>query len=81
MIKINKIKIPEVDLYSPEGTHLGLLNEYEFLDARCQIKESQLWGYYAMFEGSKILIDRNGTFKEYPIGMFDQLANLYMRIL
>ena len=81
MIKINKITPQEVDLYAPDGTHLGKFNEYEFLDAKAQIKEGQEPGYYAMYNGSKIRIDRNGTQEHYPIGMFDMMTDLYMRLM
>jgi hypothetical protein len=81
MIQIKKIEPPKADLYAPDGTHLGLLNEYEFLDAKAQIKEMQETGYYAIFEGKKIRIDRNGTQEEYPIGMFDQLSDMYLRLI
>ena len=81
MIKVKKIEVPKCDLYSPDDTHLGKLNEYEFLDARVQIKEKQLKGYYAVFNDKKIRIDRNGTLEEYPIGMFDQIGYLYCRLL
>jgi hypothetical protein len=81
MIKPKTIEVPKVDLYSPDGIHLGILNEYEFLDLRVQIKEAQISGYYVIFNGSKIPIDRNGTLKEYPIGLFDQLSDLYFRLM
>lgn len=81
MIKVKKIEPLKVDLYAPDGTHLGLLNEYEFLDARAQIKELQESGYYAIFNGKKIRIDKNGTQEEYPIGMFDQLGDTYLRLI
>lgn len=81
MIQIKKIEPLKVDLYAPDGTHLGLLNEYEFLNARVQIQEIQESGYYAVFKDKKIRIDRNGTLEEYPIGMFDQLGDFYSHLL
>ena len=60
---------------------MGNLNEYEFLDAKVQIKELQESGYYCIFEGKKIDIDRNGIQKEYPINMFSQLSDCYMLLL
>ena len=41
MINIKKIIPQTVDLYAPDGTHLGNLNQYEFMDAKAQIKELQ----------------------------------------
>ena len=81
MINIKKIIPPTVDLYSPDDVHLGNLNEYEFLDAKAQIKEQRLTGYYCVFEGVKIRIDRNGTQEEYPENMFNQLRDCYMRLI
>lgn len=81
MITVKKIEPLKVDLYAPDGTHLGLLNEYEFLDAKLQIKESQETGYYAVFKGQKIRIDKNGTQEDYPRGMFDLLSDLYFRLI
>lgn len=80
-IKVKTIEIPKVDLYSPEGVHLGNLNEYEFLDVRVQIKETQSVGYYVMFNDNKVGIDINGVLEEYPDGMFDILEKLYLRLL
>jgi len=81
MIKVKKIVPPTVDLYAPDGTHLGNLNEYEFLDAKAQIKELQETGYYCVFNNKKIKIDRNGTQEDYPVNMFDQLNDCYLRLL
>lgn len=81
MITIKKIIPPTVDLYAPDGTYLGNLNEYEFLDAKVQIKELQETGYYCVFDGMKIRIDRNGRQEEYPANMFHQLGDCYMSLL
>lgn len=81
MIKVKKIEPPKVDLYAPDGTHLGELNEYEFLDARVQIKELQQSGYYCVFDRVKIMIDRNGSLSEYPANMFNQIGDCYMRLI
>lgn len=80
-LKIKKIVPPTVDFYSPDGTYLGNLNQYEFLDAKAQIKELQLSGYFCVFEGKKIRIDRNGTQEEYPKNMFQELTDCYMRLI
>lgn len=81
MIQIKKITPQTVDLYSPDGIHLGALNEYEFLAARVEIKERQERGYYCIFNDRKIRLDENGTLEEYPIGMFDTLTNFYMELI
>lgn len=81
MIEVKKIKIPLVELFDNEGNHLGEVNEYQFLDIRVQIKKAQQSGYYAVFDGEKIHIDRNGELENYPDGMFDQLTNLYLELI
>ena len=81
MIEIKKIEPPKVDLYAPDGTHLGLLNQYEFVHARVQINKAKATGYYAMFNGQKIRIDKNGILNQMPIGMFDQLTDMYLELI
>lgn len=81
MIKLNTIIPQEVDLYAPDGTYLGKVNEYEFLDVLVQIKENQYSGYYVIFEGQKIRIDKNGTLEDYPIGLFDLLTDLRLKLI
>lgn len=81
MIQINKIKPLKCKAYSPEGKYLGLLNEYEFNDLRVQIKEQQIFGYYMLFNDEKILIDKNGRCKEWPIGFYDTIENQLCKLL
>jgi len=81
MIQINKITPPTLDLYAPDGTHLGCINEYEFLDARVQIKKEQRFGYYLIFKGKKIRIDRNGGLEEYPLGLLDTMSGFYCELI
>ena len=81
MIKLKTIFPQEVDLYGPNESHLGKLNEYEFLDVLVQIKENQYSGYYVIFEGQKIRIDKNGTLEDYPIGLFDSLTDLRLKLI
>lgn len=81
MIKINKIEPPKLDLYTPDGSHLGCINEYEFLDARVQIKKKQVFGYYLIFNNEKIRLDKNGELEIYPKGLLDTMGNFYMKLL
>ena len=81
MIKLKTIFPQEVDLYGPNESHLGKLNEYEFLDVLVQIKENQYSGYYVIFESQKIRIDKNGTLEDYPIGLFDLLTDLRLKLI
>ncbi len=81
MIKLKDIIPQEVDFYAPDGTYLGKVNEYEFLDVLVQIKENQYSGYYVIFESQKIRIDKNGTLEDYPIGLFDLLTDLRLKLI
>ena len=81
MIRINKIIPPTLDLYAPDGTHLGNINEYEFLDARVQIKKEQTFGYYLIFNGKKVRLDKNGELEEYPNGLLDLMTGFYCQLL
>ena len=80
MITIKHITPPTVDLYSPDGTHLGNINEYSFLDARVQIKKQCESGYYIIFKGKVIKIDKNGELEYYPNGLLDTMSNLLLQL-
>ena len=59
-------------LYTPDGGKVGeIKNDTAFEDVRRQIGLQRLSGYYIMFEGQRINIDRYGNIEEYPIGFFD----------
>ena len=81
MIKLKDIIPQEVDFYDQDETYLGKVNEYEFLDVLVQIKENQYSGYYIIFEAQKIRIDKNGTLEDYPIGLFDLLTDLRLKLI
>lgn len=81
MVKINKITPPTLDIYEPNGNLLGTVNEYEFLDVRVQIRKNQLSGYYLIFNGKKIRIDRNGELESYPDGLLGTMSGLYCQLL
>lgn len=80
-IKKKTIVPQEVEVFDPEGNSLGMFNEYEFLDLRVQIKENEAKGYYLMYEGQNIRIDRYGTLEDYPEGLFDFLDNCLLKLL
>lgn len=81
MIQINKIIPPTLQVYEPNENLIGTVNEYEFLDLRVQIKKLQLSGYYLIFNGKKVRIDRNGELEEYPIGLLDTMTNFYWELI
>ena len=81
MIQLKKINSPVVEVFDPEGNLLGEANEYELLDLRVQIKEANVWGYYLIFNGQKIRIDRRGELEDYPIGLLDTMTYLLLKLI
>jgi hypothetical protein len=81
MIQINKIIPPTLDIYEPSGKLLGTVNEYEFLDIRVQIKKAQVFGYYLIFNGKKVRIDKNGELEDYPLGLLDTMSGFYCELI
>jgi len=72
MIKINDIKDPAVDLYDPEGNKVGTIETMlQFDDVRLQILKQEVSGYYVIWEGEKIEINKDSTLNRWPNGMFD----------
>ena len=81
MIKINKIEPPIVDVYNPNDELIGTVNEYELLDIRVQIKKAQVFGYYLIFKGIKVRVDKNGELEKYPKGLLDTMTGFYMELI
>lgn len=71
MITINKIIPQTVALFSPDGTFIGDVNEYEFNDVRIQIKKEQAEGYYCMFNDKRFNINKDGRSNDWFEGFFD----------
>lgn len=81
MIKIKTIIPPIVVVYDPLDNELGTINEYELLDIRVQIKKAQVFGYYLIFKGEKVRIDKNGTLESYPNGLLDTMTGYYCELI
>lgn len=81
MVKINRFIPQRVSLFSPEDEFLGMVNIYEFNDVRVQIMQSQLAGYYVVFNTKKIYIDHNGKIENWPEGLFDHLDDMYFKLI
>lgn len=63
-------------LYNPDGCIIGeIKNDTAFEDVRRQIGLQRLSGYYVMFEGKRINIDRYGNIEECPEGFFDTIIS------
>ncbi len=70
MIKLNNIKEQGCTMYY-DGDIVGHIdNELTLYDARCQIKEGALDGYYIEFDDEDYYINENGKFDEYPVNLF-----------
>lgn len=81
-IIIKDLKDVPCDLYGPNDEYIGkITNVLQFTDIRVQIKERKLSGYYFLFEGEKICIDKNGSLDKYPHGLFDTEENLLCKLL
>ena len=71
-----------VDFYRPDGTLLTHTNDYlTYAWIRAQIKEKQLRGYYIMFNGEKVTLDRNGTESHFPNGMMEKWVDEMMKLI
>jgi len=80
MIEIKKY--PEVTYthFDPEGNVIGVFNELENLDLRCQIAEQKLSGYYLYYKGMKLFIDENGQIVVWPQGLWGDMEILYAKL-
>ena len=80
-IIVKNIEPQHVRLVAPNNTGSWIVNEYELLDARVQIKQNKLTGYTVIFGEDTIKIDHNGTFEYEPEGFFDTFSNLLLELL
>ena len=80
MIQVNKIIPQVVEHFDPEGNSLGFLSYEEHLDLLVQIKKDQVFGYSLEF-GERILIDKNGTLEDYPVGLYETITNYLFELI
>ena len=64
-IKVKVIPPETIEVFGPDGSSYGSLNEVEFLDLRCQIKKFKKRGFYIYYDGEKVLIRPNGFLGKY----------------
>jgi predicted ATPase len=73
MITIRKYNYPEIKLYAPDNSYIGLIkNEVEFNDIRIQVAREKAEGYYIVFEDKRVNILPDGDCDSWPKGFFDQ---------
>lgn len=81
-IKPRKSKQLPVEFYSPENVLVATIDTlYEFNDIRVQIKENKAEGYYFVFEGQEITIDKDGRLPYWPEGFFDENEYQLMKLI
>jgi hypothetical protein len=70
MIVYKEIPTQYVDLYH-EGRLFASVNEHEFNCIRVQIKNEEAEGWYVIYEGVTLRIDKYGRLEAWPKGFFD----------
>lgn len=79
MVAIRDIEQPCAELYAPAygdgcGVYVGKVTSYaQWLDVRRQVAEEGATGYYALFNGEKVMLDRNGNEDHIPYGWFGEI--------
>lgn len=79
-IKIKVIPQELIEVFAPDGSSCGKLNELEFLDLRCQIKKYKASGFYLYYDADKIYINRNGLLSKW-IPLFTESIEKYNYLL
>lgn len=69
-------------LFDPSGKPVGVARNDDAIASVCvQIKRKQLDGYYWMFNGEKIMIDKDGHLEKYPDGFFSTFGDLMSELV
>lgn len=79
MITYKQIPIQTVEVWNQDG-FFARVNEHELQDIRLQIKNQEAEGFYVVFEGQNILINKRGELSHWPKGFFD-LTDYYLCLL
>jgi len=80
-IKIIKVIPEKVELFSPNGDLVGILdNDHELNKIQIQIAKVGWCGYYIIWNEIKILILPNGELEQWPKGMYDQTQKDYAEL-
>lgn len=69
-IKVKVIPSETIEVFAPDGSSYGKLNEAEWIDLRYQIKKRKAQGYYVYYNADKIYIQPNG-YLEKTIPLFE----------
>ena len=79
-IKVKVIPTERIEVLSPDGKSCGKLNEVEFLDLRCQIKDTGTKGFHFYYKGEKIYIRKDGLLSKW-IPLFMDSVEKYNYLL
>jgi hypothetical protein len=81
-IVIRKIEESKCDLYNCCGDLVGEINNYlSLVDARVQIRDRQLKGFYIIWKRQRLDITEDGRLTNWPEGFFDQGEVLLEKLL
>jgi hypothetical protein len=78
-LQITKIPTQTIEHFHNDKS-LGLLNQDEHYDLRCQVKEKQITGCYLVFNNTKIEITKDGSLTLHPQGLYDTSTKLLNRL-
>jgi hypothetical protein len=83
MIIIREFTEEKWPLYCSNNELIGYVDVFQYNDARIQIKEQKLSGYYILFGDDKLRIDitSSGKAVKHPNGFFDTYNNQLMKII
>ncbi len=76
MITYIPIPTQTVELWNKDG-FFARVNEHELNCIRVQIKNEEAEGFYIIYEGENINIDKRGRLQSWPKGLFD-LIEFYL---
>jgi len=81
-IRVKKFETQVISHYDPDDKLLGSLNIDESYYLRIQIVENKAEGYYALYNGQKLMIDPiTGNFNPYPKGLYDTTSYLARQLI
>lgn len=75
-----KIEPPTYEIRDPND-EVYILNEYELLELRVQIKRKSEEGWYVIFDNQVIPIDIDGKISEWPPGLCDHIEKYLYQLI
>lgn len=82
MIEVRKVEDTAATLFGPDDMFVGNIDtNLQLLDIRIQIKEAEISGYYIIWKGQRLDIDKTGNIDNWPVGFFDVLDTLLNKLI